>query len=166
MQQSLLELGKVVNTHGIRGELKIQPWCDDPGIFEELTYVYIGGQRRTLLRCRLHKNCVIAAVEGIETIDAAERLRNQIVTVEREALGELPEGTYYIADLEGLPVRTAAGETLGVIDQVLKTGSNDVYVVERPGQKPLLLPVIDQVIKEVNLQEGYVLAELMKGLVD
>lgn len=166
MKEKMLELGKVVNTHGIRGEIKIQPWCDDPGIFDELAYLYIGGRRYEVLRTRFHKNCEIVAVEGIETIDDAEQLRNQIVTIEREMLGELPEGTYYIADLEGLTVRTAEGEVLGTIDEVIKTGSNDVYVLKSPRKKPVLIPVIDQVVREVNLEEGYVLVELMEGLID
>ncbi len=162
----LLELGKVVNTHGIRGEIKIQPWCDDPALFDELEYIYIGGKRFDILKSRLHKNCVIAAVEGICDINAAETLRNCIVTVEREMLGELPEGTYYIADLEGLMVKTMDGEELGKISEVIKTGSNDVYVLDCPGRKPILIPVIDQVVKEVNIEGGYVLVELMEGLID
>ena len=117
--EKLLEIGKVYNTNGIRGEIKIQPWCDDPGIFDELAYLYIGGRRYEVLRTRFHKNCEIVAVAGSETINDAEQLRNQIVTIEREMLGELPEGTYYIADLEGLTVRTAEGEVLGTIDEVI-----------------------------------------------
>ncbi len=160
----LLELGKVVNTHGIRGEIKIQPWCDDPAIFDELEYIYIDGKRFDMLRSRIHKNCVIAAVEGICNIDEAETLRGGIVTVEREVLGELPEGTYYIADLEGLLVKTIDGKELGRIAEVMKTGSNDVYILDT--KKPILIPVIDQVVKEVNIEGGYVLVELMKGLID
>ena len=164
--ETMLELGKVVNTHGIRGEVKIQPWCDDPIIFDELEYIYIGGKRYDILKSRLHKNCVIAALQGVLDINTAETLRNQIVTVEREMLGELPEGTYYIADLEGMSVKTVDGEVLGTINEVIKTGSNDVYVLDCPGRKPILIPVIDQVVKEVNIEEGYVLVELMKGLID
>lgn len=163
---NLLELGKVVNTHGIRGEVKIQPWCDDPEIYHELSYLYIGGSRYEILRTRIHKNCVIAALDGVDHIEAAEQLRNKIVTIEREALGPLPEGTYYIADLEGLSVRTADGTVLGTIQEVIRTGSNDVYVLKSDRKKPILIPVIDEVVKEVNIEEGYILVELMKGLID
>ncbi len=166
LMEKILELGKVVNTHGIRGEVKIQPWCDDPMIFDELEYIYIGGKRFEIIRSRLHKNCVIVALEGVPDINAAELLRNQVVTVEREMLGELPEGTYYIADLEGLTVKTVDDQVLGTISEVIKTGSNDVYVLDCPGRKPILIPVIDQVVKEVNIEDGYVLVELMKGLID
>ena len=164
--KNILELGKVVNTHGIRGEVKIQPWCDDPEIFDELEYIYIDNKKFDIERSRLHKNCVIVKLEQINNINEAELFREKIVTIEREMLGELPEGTYYIADLEGLTVKTIDGETLGEIEDVLKTGSNDVYVLKSPSRKPILIPVIDQVVKEVNIEGGYVLVELMEGLID
>ena len=166
MKNEILEIGKVVNTHGIRGELKIQPWCDDPAIFDELEYIYIGGKKYNITRSRFHKTCEIVAVEGINNINEAELLKNKIVTIEREMLGELPEGTYYIADIIGLEVRSTNGNILGGIDNVISTGSNDVYEVKREGKKPLLLPVIDEVINEVNLSDGYVSVTLIKGLAD
>ncbi len=166
MRNEILELGKVVNTHGIRGEIKVQPWCDDPEIFDELEYIYIGDKRYDILKSRLHKNCEIIALDGVNNINEAELLRNKVVTIEREILGELPEGTYYIADLEGLEVKTVDGQVLGTIDEVIKTGSNDVYVLNNPGKKPILIPVIEQVVKEVNIDDGFVLVELMEGLID
>ena len=105
-------------------------------------------------------------LEQINNINEAELYREKIVTIEREKLGELPEGTYYIADLEGLTVKTIDGEILGEIEDVLKTGSNDVYVLKSQSRKPILIPVIDQVVKEVNIEDGYVLVELMEGLID
>ncbi len=166
MKNEVLELGKIVNTHGIRGELKIQPWCDEPELFHELEYFYVGDTKYEIIRTRIHKNCIIAQVEGIDSINQAELLKNRVITIEREALGELPEGAYYIADLEGLAVRTMDGKELGIIDEIIKTGSNDVYVLKETGGKPILIPVIDQVVKEVNVEEGYVLVELLKGLID
>lgn len=166
MRNEILELGKVVNTHGIRGEIKVQPWCDDPEIFDELEYIYIGDKRYDILKSRLHKNCEIIALDGVNNINEAELLRNKVVTIEREILGELPEGTYYIADLEGLEVKTVDGQVLGTIYEVIKTGSNDVYVLNNPGKKPILIPVIEQVVKEVNIDDGFVLVELMEGLID
>lgn len=166
MRNDILEIGQVVNTHGIRGEIKIQPWCDDPMIFNEIEYIYIDGKKYDMVKSRLHKNCIIAAVESINNINEAELLKNKIVTVPREALGELPEGTYYIADLLGLEVRTNDGKILGKIDDVIRTGSNDVYQVKRQGKKDILIPVIDEAVNEVNIDAGYVIVTLMKGLVD
>ena len=166
MKNEMLEIGKVVNTHGIRGELKIQPWCDEPSVYDELEYIYIGGEKFNITRSRYHKNCEIVAVEGIDNINDAELLRNKVVTVEREMLGELPDGTYYIADIIGLEVRLSDGRVLGEIEDVISTGSNDVYQVKRDGKKPALIPVIDDVVDEVNIDEGYVLITPMKGLID
>ena len=166
MKNEMLEIGQVVNTHGIRGELKIMPWCDDPQIFNELEYFYLNGERFDIKVCRLHKNCVLAAVSGIDDINTAELYRNGIVTVEREMLGELPEGTYYIADLLGLTVKTDEGRVIGEIEDIFPTGSNDVYQVKREGAKPALIPVTDEVVKEVNVDGGYVVVSLIKGLID
>lgn len=166
MKDGMLEIGKIVNTHGIRGELKVQPWCDDPEVFNELEYIYIGEDKYDILRSRLHKNCIILLLDSIDDINIAEKYKNKIIKVEREQLGELPEGTYYIADLEGLEVRTDDGNVLGTIDEIIKTGSNDVYVLKAPGNKPILIPVIDEVVKEVNINEGYVLVKLLEGLID
>ena len=166
VMENMLEIGQVVNTHGVRGELKIMPWCDDPAIYDELEYFYIDGRRYDIKRTRFHKNCGIVAVEGIDNINDAELLKNKIVTVEREALGELPEGTYYIADLLELEVKTVEGKVLGRIFDVISTGSNDVYHIKAEGKKDVLIPVIDEVVKEVNIEDGYVTVALMKGLVD
>lgn len=166
MKNDILELGRIVNTHGIKGEIKIQPWCDDPEIFDSLEYLYINSEKYKIIQTRPHKNCVITKLDGVDNIDSAEMLRNRIVTVEREMLGELPEGTYYIADIEGLEVKTADGRVLGKIKEIIKTGSNDVYVIDNDTKKPYLIPVIDQVVKEVNIDGGYVLIELMEGLID
>ena len=133
-------------------------------IFDELEYIYIGGKKYNITKSRIHKTCEIVAVEGIDNINDAEMLKNKIVTVEREMLGELPEGTYYIADIIGLEVRTDDGEVLGRVSQVISTGSNDVYEVEREGKKPLLLPVIDDVVKEVDTDGGVITVTLIPGL--
>lgn len=166
MKQKLLELGKVVNTHGIRGEIKVQPWCDSPDIFDDLDYFYIDGEKFEIEQNRLHKNCEIIKLGGIDNMDRAVRLKNKIITIEREELGELPEGSHYICDLLGLLVKTRDGRELGIIEDVLKTGSNDVYVLKSEHKTPVLIPVIDQVVKEINIADGYVLVELLKGLID
>ena len=148
-------------------KVKIQPWCDDPAIFDELEYIYLDNEKYYIERSRFHKNCEIVKLEGIDDINRAELFRNKIVTIEREALGELPEGTYYMVDILDLPVKTADGTILGVIDDIIKTGSNDVYVLKETfNGKQILIPVIDSVVKKVDIDEGYVLVELMKGLID
>ena len=166
MRDNLIEIGRIVNTHGIRGEVKVQPWCDDPYIFDELEYLIIDGREYEIIKNRLHKNCQIIQLDGITSMNDAELMRNKIVKVERDAL-ELPEGRYFVTDIEGLTVREENGRVLGVVDEVIKTGSNDVYSLKDTfNHKPILIPVIDGVIIETNIDEGYITVRLMKGLID
>ncbi len=161
-----LEIGQIVNTHGLRGDLKVMPWCDDPGIFDELAYVIIDGVEFDIEKSRMQKNMVLLKLEGIDDINDAEKYRNKVLTVPREELGELPEGTYYICDLLGCSVETVDGRNLGNICDIIKTGSNDVYVVEDYTKKQVLIPVIDEVIKSVDIDGKKIVIEPLKGLID
>ncbi len=161
-----LEIGQIVNTHGLRGEVKVYPWCDDPEIFHELAFVCIGDKEYDIERSRLQKNMVILKLAGIDNINDAEMYRNKTLTVPREELGDLPEGAYYICDLLGCRVVTVDGTNLGNIDDVIKTGSNDVYSVRNDMGKQVLIPVIDDVVKNVNLEDKLITVELLKGLID
>lgn len=166
MKDDLLEIGKIVNTHGIRGEVKIQPWCDEPELFDELEYLFIEGEKYNIVRNRFHKTCQIVQLENVNNIDDAERFKNKIVYINRDAL-ELPEGRYYIADIEGLTVKEQNGRILGVVDEIIKAGSNDVYSLKDTfNKKPVLIPVIEGVVLETNIDGGYIVVKLPKGLID
>ncbi|MBE7035229.1 MAG: 16S rRNA processing protein RimM [Ruminococcaceae bacterium] len=163
----LIEIGQVVNTHGVRGEFKLNPWTDSlDGLLDyDVFYYQKKGQDVPLYveRIRIHKNCAIIKAEGVDTMEEAELLRGQTLFVERDE--NLPEGRYYIVDLIGLRVMTEEDEVLGIISDVLQTGANDVYEV-RGNEKPIYLPVIDQVVLEVNIPEGYVRVAVPEGLLD
>ena len=161
-----LEIGKIVNTHGLRGEVKIVPWTDMPEVFEAISYAYIKGEKREIKSVKYQKNNIIVKFSGIDDINQAELLKNTVITTDREELGELPEGVYYITDLLGCEVVTDSGETVGTLSDVLPTGSNDVYVVKRDGKKDLLLPVIEQVVLDVNIEEKKITVNIMEGLED
>ncbi len=161
-----LEIGQIVNTHGLRGDVKVMPWCDDAGVFDELAYVLIDGEEFDIEKSRVHKNMVILKLSGIDDINVAEKYRNKILTVPREELGELPEGTFYICDLLGCEVETVDGRALGRIVDIIKTGSNDVYVVENDDKKQVLIPVIDEVVKSVDTEGKKIIIEPLKGLID
>ena len=118
------------------------------------------------MRNRFHKTCQIVQLENVNSIDDAERFKNQIVYINRDAL-ELPEGRYYIADIEGLTVKEQNGRILGVVDEIIKTGSNDVYSLKDTfNKKPVLIPVIEGVVLETNIDGGYIVVKLPKGLID
>ncbi len=164
----MLEVGKIVNTHGLRGEVKVVAWTDSPEVFEDLEEVY--AERRgektklTLRGIKYQKNNIIAKFSEIDSIEDAEKYKNAVLFAKREALGELPEGVYYIKDLIGLKAVSDEGETLGYVKDVFSTGSNDVYVVERTGKRDLLLPVIDEVILNVDIPGGTVAVHMLEGL--
>ncbi len=164
--KNYLEVGQIVNTHGLRGDVKVMPWCDYPEVFHELAYVIIDGEEFDIEKSRIHKNMVILKLKGIDDINDAERYRNKTLTVPREELGELPKGTYYICDLLGCSVETVDGRFLGKVCDIIKTGSNDVYVVEDNNKKQVLIPVIDDVVKSVDLENRSISVQLLKGLID
>ncbi len=164
--EKYLEIGQIVNTHGLRGDLKVMPWCDDPEIFDELAYVIIDDNEFEIEKSRMQKNMVLLKLEGIDHINDAEKYRNKVLYIPREELGELPEGTYYICDLLGCSVETVDGRMLGRICDIIKTGSNDVYVVEDESRKQVLIPVIDEVVKSVDVETKQIIIEPLKGLID
>lgn len=164
----MLEAGKIVNTHGLRGEVKVVTWTDYPEDFEDIKHVYVkkktSDEKLTISSIKYQKNNLIIKFAEIKDINEAEKYKNQVLYVEREELGELPEGVYYIADLIGLDVVDENGEKIGVIADVFNTGANDIYDVKREGKKNLLLPVIDEVVKEIDLEKKTVRVEMMEGL--
>ncbi|MBE7048310.1 MAG: 16S rRNA processing protein RimM [Ruminococcaceae bacterium] len=162
----LIEIGQVVNTHGIRGEFKLNPWTDSLDALTDIkAFYYKDGDNTISLqveRLRIHKNCAIIQAENVYTVEKAEALRGRVLYVEREE--NLPEGRYYIADLIGLRVLFEQ-EEIGKITDVFSTGANDVYEVHGAG-KPIYLPAISQVILEINIQGGYVRVQIPDGLLD
>jgi len=167
---NLIEVGKIINTHGLRGEVKVMPWTDTPDVFEDLERVFIknrqGEKELTIRNIKYQKNNLIIKFAELERIEEAELLKNSILLADREDLGELPEGVYYITDLIGLCVVNEEENKIGTLSDVLQTGANDVYVVKREGAKDLLIPVIDGVVLSVDLEEKKVTVRLMEGLDD
>lgn len=164
-----LEVGKIINTHGLKGEVKVATWTDYPEVFEELSYVNakIAGReiRLDIKGIKYQKNNIIVSFEQITSIEDAEKLKNAVLSAPRDALGELPEGVYYIADLIGSEVFDKAGK-IGDLADVFSTGSNDVYDIKRSGKKNLLVPIIDGVLKSVDTENKKIVIEIPKGLED
>ena len=167
---NVLEIGKIVNTHGLRGEVKIVPWTNTPDVFEDIEYVYVKNareeQKLKIKNVKYQKNNIIVKFVGLDDISQAELLKNAVVTTDREQLGELPDGEYYIADLIGCEVKSEDGEVYGKLVDVLPTGSNDVYVVKREAKRDLLIPVIDDVVLDVDINNKKIVVRLMEGLED
>ena len=159
----LIEVGQIVNTHGIRGEVKLNPWTDDLYDLLELDVFYKkDGRELTVESARVHKNTVIIKFSEVLDMTQAEKLRGTTLYTEKVPL---PEGRYYIKDLIGLTVFTAEGE-LGTLTDVFNTGANDIYEVKTRLGKRLYLPVIEGVIGEVDLKKGTMEVTIPEGLED
>ena len=161
-----IEVGQIVNTHGLRGEVKVNPWTDAPEVFEAFDEVYLAdGTEYKIENVRYQKNCARLKLSGVDVIEKAERLKNKILMAKREIFDALPEDTYLVADIKGLVVKDE-DVVYGTVDDVITTGSNDVYIVKAEGRKDILIPAIKDVILEINVKDGYILVNMPKGLID
>ena len=164
---SFLEVGKIINTHGLRGEVKIMTWTDCPEDFEKLEYVLaIQRGKETRLdieNIKYQKNNIIVKFKQLSVIEEAEAYKNATLKVPREALGELPEGGYYIADLLDCEVSDEAG-VIGTLVDVFSTGSNDDYDIKREGKRNLLVPIIEGVLLNVDIENKKILIKVPEGL--
>ena len=163
MKNRFLETGKIVNTHGIAGEVKIMPWADEPEFLLEFNTLYIDGQPMEVASARVHKNSVLVKFQGVNDINAAVKYRDKVVCIDRNDV-ELEEGAFFLADLMGLEIRDAdSGEDLGKIGDVLRPPASKVYVV-RGGKKEHMIPAVDEFVVETNVDEGYLRVRLIEGM--
>lgn len=165
--EQYLEIGKVVSTHGLRGELRVDPWCDSPQFLCQFKTLYLKkGETKLSVSSRPHKTIAIVKAKGIDTIEEAEKLRGKVLYINRSD-AKLSPGEYFIQDLMGLDVIDIdTNENYGKITDVLKTGANDVYQVTDEDKKDYLIPVIDDVVKEIDINGGKVLIKPLKGIFD
>lgn len=165
--QKYLETGKIVSIHSLKGEVKIQPWCDSPEYLCTFKCLYSksGDRVYEIERIRPQGNMVIAKLKGIDTPEQAQALRGRILYIDRDD-ADLPEGSYFVADLIGLEVRDESGRSYGVISDVLQTGANDVYEIKSNDGKLYYIPAIPSVILSTDIQDGIMVIYPMEGLFD
>ena len=164
-----LEIGQIVNTFGIKGQVKVVPFTDDVERFEELKKIYIvmrsSKKEVEIEDVKYHKNMVLLKFKGIDKIEDVEIFKNCYLEIDRKDGKKLEEGEYYIVDLLGLDVVTDEGINLGKLEDIYNTGSNDIYVVKDELGKQVLLPGIKDVIKQVDLENKKIIVHLIEGLV-
>ena len=166
--KDILEIGQIVNTRGLRGEVKVNSFSQDSKRFEKLDVIYIKENNELksykIEKVTYNKNQVILKLENINHIDYAEKLRNKYIYVKKSQLEDLPEGVYYISDLIGLDVYDEKNNYLGKVDDIFSTKSNDVYVIKNELGVTKLLPGTDEVIKNIDLDNKKIVVNLIKGL--
>ncbi len=156
-----LEAGVVVNTHGIKGEVKIQPWADNAEFLMGFKCLYIEGKPFELVSGKVHKECLIAQFEGVSDINTAMVLKGKIVSIDREE-AKLPEGSFFIQDLIGASVVDEGGADLGKLTDVLELPAGNVYVVT--GEREILIPAVPQFILKTDVDAGIVTVHLIDGM--
>lgn len=170
MENDLFRVGVIANTHGIRGEVKVYPTTDDLNRFDQLKEVILDtGREHIYLQVqgvRYFKNMAILKFKGIDNINDVEKYKGKDLLVTRENAVPLEENEYYIADLIDMEVYNEDGSRLGILNDVMQTGANDVYVIALENGKELLLPNIDQCILDVNTEENKMTVHVLEGLTD
>ena len=167
MMKKYLEIGKIVSVFGLKGEVKVQPWCDSPDFLCEFETLYWkSGTPVEIDSSRVQKNIVVMKIQGCDTVEAAQKLRGRVLYMDREDV-ELEEGAYFVQDLIGLKVIDAAtGEEYGVLTEVSETGANDVYHLRRADGAMRYIPAIPDVVKETDLDAGVMKITPLEGLFD
>ncbi|SHF31936.1 ribosome maturation factor RimM [Desulforamulus putei] len=168
MTEQYITVGEIVNTQGVRGEVRVLPTTDFPERFAKNKKItlFLKNQRRNLTIEKVwpHKQFIIIKFAEIPDMTAAEKLKGGLLQVTTEELTPLPEDSYYIFQIVGLTVIDEKGQELGKVVQVLQTGANDVYVVKREQGKDILIPALKSVVKKIDVPGGKMEVELPEGL--
>jgi 16S rRNA processing protein RimM len=165
MLKQYLEVGKITNAHGVMGEVKVQPWCDSPEFLCRFKTLYVDNTHWPVKveRARPNKNMVILKLEGITDMNGALALRNAVLHIDRKDVN-LPEGSFFLADIEGLEARDAqTGKVLGKIAEVLTLPASNVYVI-RGGEREIMIPAVPAFVAETNVEEGFIRLNMIEGI--
>lgn len=162
-----LEIGKIVSVFGLKGEIKVQPWCDSPELLCEFDTLYWkSGTPVKVERARVQKNIVVMKLEECDTVEAAQKLRGRVLYMDRNDV-ELEEGAYFVQDLIGMKVIDAeSGEEYGELTEVSETGANDVYHIKSSEGKMYYIPAIPDVVKETDVEGQLMKITPLPGLFD
>jgi len=157
-------VGVVERPRGLNGELKALPLTDFPERFEPGARVFIGGLARRVVHANWQKGRVYLYLEGVGDRESAERLRGELIEVPEAERPSADEPFWYLDEVEGLQVVGVDGRELGTVREVLRTGANDVYIVERGGERDLLVPALADVVVEIDTSAGMMTVDLPDGL--
>ena len=161
MKKPYLEAGKIINTFGIRGEVKLQPWCDSAEFLRPFRTLYIDGVPRAVASSRVHKGMLIVRFADVEDVNGAMALKNKIVHFARSD-AKLPRGRFFIADLIGADVIDENGAPVGKLTEVLDMPAGLVYVVQ--GEREHTIPAVPEFILETNVEEHFLRVHLIEGM--
>lgn len=163
MPEELVAIGEIVAPHGVRGDIRVLPLTDFPERFRKLKNVLLDdGTNLAIEGVKYHKQFVLLKICGLDSMNAVEHLRGKLINVKQEDTVKLPEGHYYHFQIVGLKVYTETGEYLGIVTDILQTGSNDVYVAEQEDKPPVLIPALKQVVTSIDIDAGQMIVKLQE----
>ncbi len=166
MLNQYLEAGKIVGTHGIKGELRVEPWCDSAEFLARLKTLYWdkGTQELDVVSSRVHKTLLLVKLKGVDSIEQADTLRGKVLYLNRSDV-KLEKGRYFMQDLIGMDVYNADNFIYyGKLTEIMHTGANDVYQITSESKKNYLIPAIPDVIIDVNIADSKMLIRPMRGI--
>ena len=169
MLKQFLETGQIVSTHGIKGEVRVNPWCDSPEFMKRFKTLYFdknGEKSVKVISCRPHGNIVILKLDGIDTVEQAQKLRNKILFMNRDD-AKLKKGDWFIQDLLGCTVYDADNQNIiyGELTDVAETGANDIWTIQKDG-KEYIIPAIKDVVIKVDAPDEAIFIRPLKGIFD
>ena len=160
-KQRYIEAGKIVNTHGVKGEVKIQVWLDSPQFLKTFKKIYIDGNAVKVISSRVHKDFLIAVLDGVNDVNEAMCLKNKTVYIDRKD-AHLPRGAYFLQDIIGAKVFDQDGAEVGTLTDIMETPASQIYVVK--GETEHLIPAVDEFILSVNADKGEIRVKLIEGM--
>lgn len=171
METNMYDVGKIVNTHGVQGEVRVIRITDFEERFNPGSIVYVVKENDkplplTIISHRTHKDFDLLKFEDLDDINQVIHFKEALLKIKEEQLTELPEGEYYHHEIVDCEMYTVEGQKLGTITEVLVPGANDVFVVKQSTGKELLIPFIKDVVKKISIEEKKVIIKVMEGLLD
>ena len=160
-KKQYIEAGRIVNTHGVAGEVKIQVWLDSPQFLKSFRRCFIDKREVKLLSARVHKGFLIAKLENVEDVNAAMALKGRTVFIDR-ADARLPKGAFFLQDIIGASVVDESGSEIGKLVDVMETPASNVYVVK--GEREHLIPAVPEFILSTDADNGIITVHLIEGM--
>lgn len=163
-----IRIGLIINTHGIKGELKLNALTDDLERFKDLDYVYLEktGKKHQVLGVKYIKDNPILKLEGIDSIDQAELYKNTYLAIDKEQLVDLPDGAYFIFDIIDCKVYDLNDNYIGVVKDVLTYAANDVYLIKTESKKEVMIPAIKEFVKDIDIDNKVIKIDPIEGMIE
>ena len=158
-----LEAGQIVNTHGVRGAVRIKPWCDSAEFLTQLRRFFIDGQEHAVRSSSVHKGMLLCELDGVDTLEKAIALKGKTVWLDRSDV-ELEDGRFFVQDLLGLKVIDEKRGSLGSLVDVLNLPASDVYLVRAEDGREWMIPVVDEFVRSINPEAGEIRVSLIEGM--